>query len=119
MKEVLGRKMLLYVMMSPDLYASLDEVQKQLFLVYISFCPCIDPVIVSLRTFLLKVVQLQHPQAKNLVEQEGLTKLLMRSLVRHPMIKIFHKENEEDTRSYVSLYTTTQKQFNTAHSYSY
>jgi hypothetical protein len=96
--------------------ASLNEMQKQQLDVYLGFCAASEPVIVGLRLFLLKVMQVQYPQAKNLVEHEELAFSLMRSLKCHPLLKIFDKGYTKDKHPCVSLCSVTQKQIDEAYS---
>jgi hypothetical protein len=96
--------------------ASLNEVQKQQSEVYLGFGAASEPVIVGLRLFLLKVMQVQYPpQAKNLVEHEKLAFSLMRNLKCHSLLKIFDKV-QKDEYPCVSLYTVTQEQVDEAYS---
>jgi hypothetical protein len=43
--------------------APINDIQKQLLHVYVGSCTDFNPVLVDMKTFMLKVIRLQYPQA--------------------------------------------------------
>jgi hypothetical protein len=88
--------------------APITEAHKQQLLVYTSFCSDFNPVLIPLDKFMLKVIQLDHSQAKHMAEHLLLGVFIMRDLQDHPFLKIFDVGN--DNYPYVGLSTTTKEQ---------